>query len=425
MYILHALGIPNFLVFCALYLVHLLITPPRQTISPLSVLYGYYGLWFVLAPVFAQQYQGPVLYTPEYTLAFVMAYAVFGIGIMSLRCGENLGLRHAESTVRYESHSPPISDETSLRHVRRWIFALYMIATFAVAMVVMRSGGLENWLEDPGNAFLNRGGSGVYVILSHFSAFALAALSGYYSCIRKNWGAVTAYLLWLVATSPVHGSKLQIALLAIIALIPWLSKLRPFTFKSAILYAALTAVFFLGMYFRGVLWQDLAYKMPLVLNYFSALQNLAMSIRDFDPSLLQTFFLPFVKFQTPFGLAEPTMYFDMNHMLTDHYYPEKWAIRATEQWPVETDLYLNFFFVGGLPLVAAYLALVGYLHGRACATRTLGWLFVSTLMSLWLISHLRGSLYNHTDFYLYPYLILMFFAFRKLQLPAQEKAEKQ
>jgi hypothetical protein len=109
----------------------------------------------------------------------------------------------------------------------------------------------------------------------------------------------------------------------------------------------------------------------------------------------------------------------MNHMLTDHYYPHAWAIRATEQWPVETDLYLNFYFIGGLPIVAMYFYVIGFIHGRAIKANTLGWLFASMLMTVWMISHLRGSLFNHTDFYLYPYTLAMLFIFGRLHLPRE------
>lgn len=421
LYSAHVAGVSNLWYFVSLYFLHLFLLPPTRTISPASVLYGYYGLWFIVAPIFAKRYEDYVFTLPEYTLAIVLAYSVFGSGLIALYIGEFAGAR------QYLPKMQKVEiDEKPQRRLQISILVLYAIASVAVMMIVISSGGLAKWIADPGDAFLNRGGSGIYVIISHFSAFALAAISGYYTYVRGSKLPIVSYLIWLAITSPVHGSKLHIATLGIVLFMPWLSKLRPLSFKSIIFYFFLAFVFFLGMYFRGLTWEDMAFSLPYVLNYFSALENLAFSIRDFDPGFITTFFLPFVKFLTPFGLAEPNMYFDMNHMLTDHYYPEAWEIRATEQWPVETDLYLNFYFICGLPLVAGYFYIVGFLHGRAHSVKTLGWIFVSTLMSVWMISHLRGSLYNHTDFYQYPYLILMFLLFKNFYLedPAGQSNSK-
>ncbi|EGR0875581.1 hypothetical protein EW120_20190 [Vibrio cholerae] len=102
----------------------------------------------------------------------------------------------------------------------------------------------------------------------------------------------------------------------------------------------------------------------------------------------------------------------MNHYLTDIYYPQAWEIRATEQWPVETDLYLNFYFFAGLPFMFVYMAIIGMIYKRSLVTSSFGLSIVSLLMTIFMISHLRGSLYNHTDFYMIPYMVLVFFIFR-------------
>lgn len=409
--LVHLKGESNFPHFIALFIMHLLLTPPARTISPLSVLYGYYGLWFILAPAFAGRYEDAVFATPEYTLAIVMAYMVFGIGLFSIRLGEFLASKVKVSSERQFSTSNEL-----IGRLKTWMLFLYVTATASVALIVTSTGGIETWVNDPGDAFLNRGGSGAYVILSHFSALALAALSGYVAHTTQKKFPLLFFLLWLVVTAPVHGSKLQIALFGIVLFMPWLRELRPYSARSYLVYALFAFVFFLGMYFRSANSMDVLTLMLSSLNYFTALENLALSLRDFSPGLLTTFHLPFFKFTTPFGLSDPNLYYDMNHLLTDYYFPEKWEIRATEQWPVETDLYLNFFFVGGLPVVALYFLAIGFFHGRSLRTNTLGWLFTSTLMTVWMISHLRGSLINHTDFYLYPYAFLMLYLLRNLRL---------
>lgn len=404
---LYLLGMMNFVGFILVFFLTLAVNLPKHAFSPLSIFYAYYGAWFVVAPLLAERYQN-VLEQPEYTLAIAMVYTVFGLGIICIRFGEGFGLMLAEK----KSESRSIGNS----YLRLRIGFLYCFATLMVGLIVYSSGGLAKWVAAPGDAFLNRGGSGVYVILSHFSSIALAALSGYYAFRIGRKYPVILFVIWLLMTSPVHGSKLQIALLAVIAALPWIRTMRLITLQSVSLYVLFVGIFLLGLYFRNMSWVSTDTILPYALNYFTALENLAMSLRDFQPDLVTTFFLPFVKFQTPFGLSDPTMYYDMNHMLTDYYYPKAWEIRATEQWPVETDLYLNFMFFAGLPFVGFYLFCVGLLYGRAQKAESLGHWLAAMLMTVLLISHLRGSLINHTDFYMYPYIFVVFLMMRRLSL---------
>ena len=403
----------NLMAFIIMYVIIFVVARPKRSISPLSIFYIYYGLWFVVAPLFAERYQGEFLHSVEYSLAFALAYTLFGLGVLCLRWGENSAL--------VSNGSIYVSRPLSLARTRFLVFVLYITSTLLVALIVLASGGLSVWLTDPGDAFLNRGGSGVFVILSHFSSLALAALSGYLAFRQRKMLPIFLFLLWVALTSPIHGSKFQISLLTILLFLPWLRELRFFSFRSGVLYASLVGIFFLGLYFRNLAWLEISTIVPYALNYFTALENLAVSLRDFEPQFMFTFFLPFVKFLTPFGLEDQSMYFDMNHLLTDIYFPEAWAIRATEQWPVETDLYLNFFFFGGLPIFSFYLFFIGWIYGRALRSNSLGAWFAAIVMMLFMISHLRGSLINHTDFYMYPYIFAMYLIFRSAPIIRSNK----
>jgi hypothetical protein len=404
----YGLSVPTVYIFVTLFFLTFVLCMPKRALSPLTMFYVYYGAWFVIAPLFASKYRHDVLYIAEYQLSFAFVYTVFGLGIIAIEAGRIVGERLTTCEIK-SAYDPD--------NLRKWILPLYLFSTLMIALIVAFSGGWGKWIADPGTAFLNRGGTGVYVILSHFSSIILAAISGYYAyCASRKW-PVLMFLLWLIVTSPVHGSKLQISLLALLLFLPWLRNVKLWSIWSFCLYGAFVLLFLLGMMFRGSTLYDVTYGFVHILSYFTALENLALSIRDFSPGFLTTFFLPFVKFLTPFGLEHPKMYFDMNHMLTDHYYPDRWAIRATEQWPVETDLYLNFFFFGGLPLVAAYLFFVAWVYGYGRRTDSLGAWLASALLIVGIISHLRGSLYNHIDFYMYPYIFSVYFIFRKYSFP--------
>jgi len=380
---------------------------PRFAFSPTTFVFLYYFMWYVIPPGFAERFDGVDLDSVEYQISFLMSFCVLLIGVLSVQLGESFG-----------SRTPVMRTERPLpsHMANRLIGALYASSTLMVVLIVAGSGGLSAWIANPGDAFLNRAGTGVFVILSHFSSLLLACLSGYVAYSRKQRWPLLCFVAWLLVTAPVHGSKAQMTFLLIMLVLPWMRDVRTLSARSILALCCGTGFFVLGLFLRNVEWMDAASLVPYALNYFSTFEYLAISVRDFDPDFLYTFFLPFQKFLTPFGINNGVEYYDMNHLLTDLYFPSAWEIRATEQWPVETDLYLNFFFVGGLPLVAGYLFTIGYLRGVARRNDSLGAWFASAMLTLMIISHLRGSLLNHTDFYMYPYLFVVYIALRRVPL---------
>ena len=396
-------GVSCLNIFLALFLISCCLYFPRYVISPTSVVLGYYALWYVLAAYFAEIYSESDFSNQIYAYAYAMAFSAMSVALISIRFGEELVEKLTKPT---ESHSKEYL--IGIPH----LILFYFMATILVVAIVLSSGGFSKWILDPGDAFLNRGGSGVFVVLSHFFTFCLAISVGQYSFANKSKPTIAIFIFWLVLTSPVHGSKWFISVLFVLALMPWLRTVSTLSFKSIYLGSAFVGIFFAGLYFRNSSWMTLDEAIPYALNYFTVVRNLVMSIEDYSPDLLATFLLPFNKFLTPFGLTDASLYYDMNHMLTDKYFPTAWEIRATEQWPVETDLYLNFYFIFGLPLLALYFGVLGFLYKLAHNSQSVGVWAVSFLLIVSIISHLRGSLINHVDLYMYPMMVLIYFLFK-------------
>ncbi|ENM5726517.1 oligosaccharide repeat unit polymerase [Vibrio mimicus] len=392
----------SFHVFSFFFITTVLINIPRDVLSPLNILYAYYGLWFFLSPLLGSGYSDELLNSDEYRVSMCLVFTNFIICLYGIKFGIFIG-KSINTTPKFFA-----IDKGS---IFRKVLVLYFFSSLMIFMIVNSSGGINVWLENPGDAFLNRAGSGVYVILSHFSSIILASLVGLYAYKYKSFSMWLIFFIWLLLTSPIHGSKFQISLLFILTLLPWLRERKTFSITSFLLVISFLMIFLLGMIFRGADIKDVD-KLFNLFNYFSTLHNLAISLSDFEPGSEFTFWLPFNKFLSPFGLDAGIEYYDMNHYLTDIYYPQAWEIRATEQWPVETDLYLNFYFFAGLPFMFVYMAIIGMIYKRSLVTSSFGLSIVSLLMTIFMISHLRGSLYNHTDFYMIPYMVLVFFIFR-------------
>lgn len=408
----YALGVSALIFYSAAFFTIYFLFQPRLLFSPLTFIHAYYFLFFLFAPSFAEIHTHDDFTAPGHFLAYLMIFATH----CTVSCGVSVGQRSERSYLcAPEWHVRPLGKSTPSPYL---IFGLLGLSSFLVLSIVWSSGGMQRWIADPGDAFLNRAGSGVYVVLSHFSTFILAGVVGYRAYMTGKVRWLVIFLLWLVLTSPVHGSKSLLINFFLLSLIPWLTYVRFLSATSALVWLSLTFIFFGGLYFRNFAWITLSEVVPYTLNYFTALRNLLLLIEDFDAGFIETFFLPFNKFLTPIGLSDPKLYFDMNHLLTDKYFPSAWAIRATEQWPVEADLYLNFYFLFGLPLVFLYGFFVGKIFGRALRRRNLGMWVAAVLVILAIPSHLRGSLYNHVHFYLYPMIYIIFLFLRRYPLPS-------
>lgn len=412
LWLLYVLDLSSFTIFVFMFICLVTLNWPKRFLSPLTFLYGYYGVFFVLAPMYANRYTGH-LDESAYALAFSMLFTVLTFAVLGLNFGQKL-VDSGRILSRMKVHIA----EKEYKFIK--ISFLYLVSTSFIVLIVLNSGGFLYWMEAPGDAFLNRGGTGFYVIASHFFTYLLAIFSGYYAYKYKSPYYVLLFLVWLVITSPVHGSKAQISVFLIVAVLPWLKDVKPVSKFSIVISTLIVVIFFAGLYFRNVSWISFNTLIPYSLNYFSTLDNLVISLRDFEPGFMNTFFLPFNKFTTLFGNPD-LIYYDMNHYLTDIYFPHAWEMRATEQWPVETDLYLNFGFFGGLPLIFLYFMVIGVFYSIAIKTDGLGYWLVAVLFMVWMVSHLRGSLYNHSDFYFYPIMALLFLLTKQFRFVHENK----
>ncbi len=398
-------------IYSSLYAFVFFLFKPNLLISPLTVVHGYYFAFFVAAPFFAELHSEDAFHEEIYHFAYGMIFLTHLVAVTGLYFGERFSRRALDSRENLLGFALKRGPSALL------ISFLYVISTALIVFIIQSSGGFERWISAPGDAFLNRAGSGIYVVVSHLTTFLLSSVVGYAAFRTGKLRHLALFFVWLALTSPVHGSKLLIATFLAVSLTPWLFRLKLLSFGGAFLSSVMLVIFFLGLYFRNISWMTLDNALPYALNYFTALRNLVFLLEDYHPNFLQTFFLPFNKFLTPFGLSDPSLYYDMNHLLTDRYFPSAWEIRATEQWPVEADLYLNFYFFLGVPLIFIYFYVIGFIYEQAQQKPNLGVCVVAVLLALSIVSHLRGSLYNHVDFYYYPMLLFIYFSLRRYPLP--------
>jgi len=121
--------------FAAGYALLLVITFPSRLFSPLSFVHIYYGLWYVIALLFAQRYAGDVLDSPEMQLA--LGYLFLGYWICLLGCMTADQWLGNIRTVALKTAEPIGRNDEALS--RAWIVLLYMVSTAMVALIVINS----------------------------------------------------------------------------------------------------------------------------------------------------------------------------------------------------------------------------------------------------------------------------------------------
>jgi hypothetical protein len=138
---------------------------PRYLISPLTIIHAYYFIFFILAPTFAQIYSKDSFASFNYHLAFVMIFLTHCTAAFGASFGEFF--ESGKTMQNYEFNNKL----QEIRSLKILIPILFFSSSTLVFFIVILSGGFLYWISAPGDAFLNRAGSGVYVVLSHFQHF--------------------------------------------------------------------------------------------------------------------------------------------------------------------------------------------------------------------------------------------------------------
>ncbi|QDS95827.1 hypothetical protein FF011L_46280 [Roseimaritima multifibrata] len=373
---------------------------PTFLLSPRNVLYAYHLLFYGIAVMGAERYADFDYSDPAVNLSYLMLTVSYLVSYLTLFHAERI------QTSRYRFLRVLTERPDASHFLSRYSFLTAIGSILFAILLVLSTGGLAHWMADPGRAFLGREGGGIYYILLLMSTSVAASCIGTNCYLGKSKITLVAYLLILVILTPVLGGKQRVFMTLIFLFLPWVFFARTKSRKAFYVFVAFLSCFALGTWFRNMHWIQAGDMLAYSLNYFSTLDNLVMSVRDFEPGWLQTTFLPFNKFLTPFGTGGDVVFYDMSAWLTSIYFPHFWDLRCTEQWPIETDLYLSFHYIFGLPLLMGYMTIVGVLSSVAYRSGSLGFMLVSTYVTLMLPTHLRGGLIIWTEFYLVPFWLL-------------------
>ena len=382
---------------------------PKYIFDPQNILFGYYVLNFTFPIIFAPRYSFNTFETYEEKLAYILLFSTYFIGSLTFSFLRNSFLK--------DSFKIPKPNVLLNKKKLKFLWLFLLIANFLLCfLIIIKSSGISFWIENPGRAFLQRDGSGLYNILFIFSCTIFFPLSGYLSLKIKSHKYIFVAIIFFIVGLPFIGGKARsfIYIMALASPYIFFTKLRMKHLVIGFLFFCLC--YGSVTYFRSGNYLTSDMIVDYTLNYFTTYENLVVSLSDINPSHFKTCFLPFNKFLTPFGVNNNIVYYDMSAWLTDIYYPTHWAVRATEQWPIETDMYLSFWYIYSLPLLVLFFSFFYIIFLNAIKTKQLGYMIGALNLSFYMQSHLRGGLIIWTDFYFIPMIFFIIYILRKYYL---------
>ncbi len=361
---------------------------PKKLMNPKNILFFFYFVWYVLAPIFGSRYSADRMtsYSDKVGLAFLMCYVVYVVAMLTL----DYSLGNVDDGELAER------DNQNQSFVSRCITIVLLF--IGMALFIKHSGGLYLWLTDANAAQFNRRGSGLYFLVYSLAFVVLAFFVGQEKDGKRAWVSKSIFLVFLLLNFELLTSKLTVITLLMLLFSDALLKSNLFGKMTIILGLSGSVVFIGGLVVRGFnVYSALSYA----LNYFNTFENFGILLKDYSPGFLTTFIMPFLWPFIKLGIVNQEFY-DFNVWLTVQYTPDSWYIgQGTDQWNIESDLFLNYHFWGGVPFIILYFGIIAFLYKKVRITGGI-WKLIYIYEAMLIMSHLRGGIFIFWYWYLIP-----------------------
>jgi len=281
-------------------------------------------------------------------------------------------------------------------------------------LFMQSTAGIGEWVDNYSYTYLTkREGHGllnvIIIVLGNIAVFLLGLQT---AAARRKWPLVLKALFLCAILSFIGGIKSRFIFLLIVYLSPHFLKMK---FRLQIVFL-LSFAFFVLLYLGTLLRTEFFYAsgpyfLEMLIGYFNSYQLHDLIVTSRGPDLFQTVWQVAVKPLQILGLMPEDANFDISVMLTREFFPEQWDNeRATQQWPLETELYLNYYgiYFSWIPLLL-YAAALGWLYRLAVVGRNYWLLLIYVMEFQRIFSTLRGTLIPwETPIYAAQYIIIYF-----------------
>ncbi|WP_186881904.1 hypothetical protein [Undibacterium rugosum] len=384
---------------------------PRNVLHPNNMVFAFYGLYIVLSSTL-----NLVLYLIDWDYVLPWGQQVFW-ETMSLTL-----LFQAEFTFLVlffglywfckDSHQPRARFRENIEVKPAWRNGLAVLSVVLVFLFMQSTAGLDAWITDYSYTYLaKREGHGllnvIIITLGNVTVFLFGLET---QRARRKWPILLVALLVMMTLSYIGGIKSRFIFLLIIFLSPWFMTMK-FRLGTII---GLSVSFFVLLYLGTLIrtegfYASTPFFIEMLVGYFNAFQLHDWIVTSRDPGFFQTVWQVFVKPLQILGVLSPDASFDISVMLTKEFFPEQWENEhATQQWPLDTELYLNYYgaLLSWLPLTM-YAALQGWLYRHAVLRGNLYFMPIYVMEFQRIFSTLRGTLIPwETPIYVAQYLLI-------------------
>lgn len=393
---------------------------PQRVLHPNNMIFAFYGLYVILSStlnlilflidweyvlpwgqhVFWDTFSSYLLFQVEFTfLVLFFSFNVFG---------RNLVRQGIEA-------NQDIAVNSTMLNV------LYVFTFLLVLGFIQVTGGLHAWLTEYSFTYLSkREGHGLFNVMTitfgNIIVFLLG-LKAFYA--KKKYWIFIAALFIMIPLSYINGVKSRFIFLLIMVLSPLFMSMV-FRLK----YVAIFAVSFFLLLYLGTLvrtegfYASGPFFVEMLIGYFNTFQLHDYIVTSREPALLQTVFQIFVKPMQIFGLTDASASFDISVMLTKEFFPEQWENEhATQQWPLDTELYLNYYgpWLSWLPLII-YGFLLSKLYRAAVLNRNYALMPIYIVEFQRIFSTMRGTIVPWEVFiYIIQYIVIYFICKKAIQ----------
>lgn len=369
----------------------------KEILCPSNVVFGSYFLYFIFPSTlfYILEWVGWVYVLPwgktndwsQLSEEVVLSYAyVFTLFFFCTRLLEVLLVR---------SSAASLLDQYRVNSFMFFVFTGLVLVGGGYFFQV--TGGIEAWFGNYSDTYLeNKKGYGLLNFLLIMSSNFLAFILGFYwkTQRKKSLLLVIFVLVTLVFCAYIQGVKSRIFYFTIFFSIPWMTIARLTLLKGGVIFAGFVFAFSFAMYFRSNgFYSTPQMLLEYFLSYFNTIFLHDMILRDMPPGLLLTMDYPLNKWLTFFGIPSEDYMHDISRWLTSIYFPPQWFEgSATQQWPIETELYLNYgYYVFWVVPIFLYSLLICCLYSLRYRLGPV-FLFIFICELLFFLSMFRGSM---------------------------------
>lgn len=387
---------------------------PKTVLHPNNMIFAFYGMYIILSSTL-----NLVLHLIEWEYVLPWGQLIYWDRISKYTLFQAeftfLVLFFAFHFFSAGKRDEQIGTAANVHIVSSVVWGLYALTLALSFLFIQVTAGLGQWLSDYSATYLSmREGHGllnvITIVFGNITVFLLGVKT-YHA--EKKWWLVLAALLIMVPLSLIGGVKSRFIFLLLVFLSPYFMRMALSLKRVLSLGAAFFLLLYLGTLIRTEgFYASAPFFLEMLIGYFNSFQLHDSVVMTRDPDMLATVFQIFVKPMQTLGLVtDMDANFDISVMLTKEFFPDQWyAEHATQQWPLDTELYLNYygFYLSWLPLVL-YAAAVSWLFRAAILRRNYRLVAIYMMEFFRIFSTMRGTLIPWEVFiYIVQYLLIYF-----------------